>query len=55
MKNPMNFNQDNQSSIAIAMNPIHHQRVRHMDVKVHFLRNHIENQNIKLIYCRRSL
>jgi hypothetical protein len=43
--------QDNLSTMAIAMNPIQHQRVKHMDVKVHFIRDHLEKKDVKLIYC----
>jgi hypothetical protein len=43
--------EDNQSTIAIANNPIHHQRVKHLDVKAHFLRDHIEKGDVELVYC----
>jgi hypothetical protein len=43
--------QDNQSTIAIALNPIQHQRVKHMDVRVHFLRDHLEKEDITLAWC----
>jgi len=48
---PITVHQDNQSTMAIAMNPINHQRVKHMDVRVHFLRHHLEHKHIELVYC----
>lgn len=41
---------DNQSAIALAKNPINHQRSKHIDVRFHFVRQEIENQNIALQY-----
>jgi hypothetical protein len=52
---PIIINQDNQSTMAIATNPIQHQRVKHMDVRVHFIREHIEKKGIALVYCPTEL
>ena len=43
--------QDNQSTIALAHNPINHGRTKHIDVQHHFIRKYIENGNIHLEYC----
>jgi hypothetical protein len=51
MNDPTVVHQDNLSTIAIAMNPIQHQRVKHMDVKVHFLRDHLDKKDVTLLYC----
>jgi hypothetical protein len=51
LNDPTEVHQDNKSTMAIAMNPIQHQRVKHMDVKVHFLRDHLDKQDVKLVYC----
>ena len=48
---PTQIREDNKSAIAIATNPIHHQRVKHMDVKAHFLRDHLSKGDIELVYC----
>ena len=48
---PTKIMEDNQSTIAIANNPIHHQRVKHLDVKSHFLRDHITKGDVELVYC----
>ena len=41
---------DNQGAIALAKNPVFHQRSKHIDIKFHFIRSHIENGNVKLMY-----
>jgi hypothetical protein len=43
--------EDNQSAIKTANNKIHNDRSKHIDVRYHFIREHIENGNLKLIYC----
>ena len=51
LNKPTLIHQDNLSTIAIAMNPIQHQRVKHMDVKVNFLHDHLQKEDIILTYC----
>jgi len=48
---PKIINVDNQGTIALAENPIHHARTKHLDVQLQFVRNSIENGLIKLKYC----
>jgi hypothetical protein len=50
-KEPTIVHQDNQSAIAIALNPIHHGRVKHVDVKTNYIRENIDNSTVKLVYC----
>ena len=45
---------DNQSALALAKNPICHQRSKHIDVKYHFIRDEVEKGNIKLEYVSSS-
>jgi hypothetical protein len=42
---------DNQSAIALANNPEHHARTKHIDIQYHFVRNRVENGSTKLEYC----
>ena len=42
---------DNTSAVSMGKNPIHHQRTKHIDVRHHFLRDHVEKGNIVLTYC----
>jgi hypothetical protein len=41
---------DNQSAIAIGNNPVHHNRTKHIDTRLHFIRDLIEQKVIELQY-----
>ena len=41
---------DNQGAIDFAKNAQFSQRTKHIDIKYHFIRDHIENRTIKLEY-----
>lgn len=41
---------DNQGCIALAGNPVSHSRAKHIDIRHHFIRERIENKEIKLEY-----
>lgn len=43
---------DNSSTIKLSKNPVLHGRSKHIDVKVHFLRDLTKEGVIDLIYCR---
>ena len=49
--NPTIIEQDNKSTIAIAKNPIHHQRVKHIDVKLNHMRQYLDKQELVLRWC----
>ena len=42
---------DNQGCIALAKNPTHHSRTKHIDVQHHFIREKLESGEISLKYC----
>ena len=42
---------DNQGCIALAKNPTHHSRTKHIDVQHHFIREKLESEEIRLEYC----
>src|SRR5271155_3881687 len=42
---------DNQSAIALAHNPQHHARTKHIDLQYHFVRNRVEDGTTRLEYC----
>jgi Reverse transcriptase (RNA-dependent DNA polymerase) len=42
---------DNQGCIALAKNPTHHSRTKHIDVQHHFIREKLESGEINLKYC----
>lgn len=49
-RNTVVLHVDNQGAIALAKNPVYHQRSKHMDIKYHFIRSQVDNENVKLVY-----
>jgi len=43
--------EDNQGTIALAKNAKSHSRTKHIDIKYHYVRESVEEKNIKLVYC----
>jgi hypothetical protein len=41
---------DNESAIKIANNPVQHSRIKHIDIRYHFLRDHEAKGEIVLRY-----
>jgi hypothetical protein len=41
---------DNQAAIAIAHHPEFHARTKHIDITLHFLRDHIEKKELEMTY-----
>jgi hypothetical protein len=41
---------DSSSAICLAQNPVFHGRVKHIKVKHHFLRDHVEKGDIEMKY-----
>ena len=39
---------DNTSAINITKNPIQHSRTKHIDIRHHFIRDHVQNGDIEL-------
>jgi hypothetical protein len=42
--------QDNQQAIGLAINPMHRARNKHLDVKLHFIREKIERKELEVVY-----
>jgi len=42
---------DNQGAIALAKNPVHHARTKHIEMQHHFVREKVEKGTITLEYC----
>ena len=42
---------DSQGAIALAKNPQYHARTKHIDIQLHFIREHVNNGRIHLEYC----
>jgi hypothetical protein len=43
---------DNRSAIELAKNPIHHERSKHIDLKFHFIREHVKEKEIELVHVK---
>ncbi|GAV79463.1 hypothetical protein CFOL_v3_22928 [Cephalotus follicularis] len=41
---------DNTSSICLSKNHVHHSRTKHIDIRHHFIRDHIEKEDVTLTY-----
>jgi hypothetical protein len=41
---------DNTSVISVAKNPVFHERIRHLERRHRFLRDHVEKGDIKMRY-----
>ncbi|KAK2974052.1 hypothetical protein RJ640_006244 [Escallonia rubra] len=43
---------DNKSAIALAKNPVHHERSKHIDTRFHFIREHVKEQEVELVHVK---
>lgn len=39
------------STIKLSKNPVFHKRSKHIDVKFHFLRDLVNDEVVKMVYC----
>src|SRR2546423_15489117 len=42
---------NNQEAISLANNPTYHAKTKHVDVRLHFIRDHIEKGTFNVEYC----
>ncbi|KAI3727768.1 hypothetical protein L6452_16388 [Arctium lappa] len=43
---------DSKSAIAITANPVQHTKTKHIDVRYHFIKDHVEKGNIELFFVK---
>ena len=41
---------DNTSAIVITQNPVQHSRTKHIDIRYHFIREHVMNGIVELYF-----
>jgi hypothetical protein len=41
---------DNKSAIELANNPMNHERSKHIDVRFHFIRDHVKEGSVELVH-----
>ena len=49
---PTTIYEDNQSTICMTKNNQSHGRSKHVDIKYHFVREQVELETVKVIYCK---
>lgn len=52
---PIHLYADNTSAIWISINPIYHERTKHIEVECHFIREHLEDKLLFLHHVSSSL
>lgn len=50
-KDPILLKVDNQGAMKLAMNPVYHNRTKHIDIKYHHVREVIRRGEVMLEYC----
>ena len=48
---PATVFEDNKSAICLVKNPQYQGRAKHIDIKHHFIRNRVQDGDIKLEFC----
>ncbi|KAJ9561167.1 hypothetical protein OSB04_006327 [Centaurea solstitialis] len=46
---------DSKSAIQITANPVQHSRMKHIDIRYHFIKDHVEKGNLKLYFVESDL
>jgi hypothetical protein len=41
---------DNQGGIFLAINPAHNRRLKHVDIRYHFIREYVESKCVNIVY-----
>ena len=43
---------DSKSPIAISCNPVHHSKTKHIKVRYHFIKEHVEEGTVELFFVK---
>ena len=47
---PVPLVSDNQGGIFLAINPAHYRRLKHVDIRYHFIREYVESKRFNIVY-----
>ena len=47
---PVPLVSDNQGGIFLAINPAHDRRLKHVDIRYHFIREYVESKRVNIVY-----
>ena len=47
---PVPLVSDNQGGIFLSVNPAHDRRLKHVDIRYHFIREYVESQRVNIVY-----
>ena len=47
----MRVYEDNQAAINMTKNPNYYGRAKHVDIKHHFVRDHVNKKSVSIVYC----
>ena len=51
LEDPITLYSDSQSVIALRKDRLYHARMKHIDIRYHFIQFEVQKKSIKLIYC----
>jgi hypothetical protein len=55
MDAPSTLHIDNQSALSVAKNPEHHGRMKHLDLRLYWLRDEVEKGSIRMVHLATNL
>ncbi len=50
VENPIQILTDSKGSIALAKNPEHHSRTKHIDIRHHFIREQVASKAVEMVF-----
>ena len=54
IETPMTIYEDNKATISMSKNLHFHGRTKHVDIKCHFVRDHVYKGSVNIFYCPTS-
>ena len=54
VETPITIYDDNKAAISMSKNPQFHGRAKHVDIKCHFVQDHVYKSSVNIFYCPTS-